>query len=305
MRGGFVACAFSILLAGCAAEPPHNPLATWTPSPNFDTRRAGMIVLHYTQERDANSALRTLRTRNPGGRVSAHFMVGKDGTIYQLVAEGRRAWHAGTSWWGATDDVNSRSIGIEIDNNGAEPYPRVQIDAVMRLLDNLTTQLHISPTAIVGHADVAPTRRADPGVFFPWSELAAHGLGLWYDAGALPDPPPGFDPLVALRLIGYDVTDPTAAIIAWHRHFRASSAQTFDATDLRILYDLQRKVMHEGQSAKGPGMMPPAPPFASLADYQAALKRLGPAAVAKIGQDYATPGTPGYDRRVQRTEEPR
>jgi N-acetylmuramoyl-L-alanine amidase len=220
-----------------------------------------MIVLHYTEEANVEKALHTLRTRNSGGRVSAHFLIGKDGTIYQLVAEGKRAWQAGNSWWGITGDVNSRSIGIEIDNNGGEPYPQAQIDSLLRLLANITSHLHIPRTAIVAHADVAPTRRADPGVFFPWQELAEYGYGLWYDAGRLPDPPAGFNPMVALRLIGYDITAPTAAIIAWHRHFRATSAATFDARDLEILWNLEHKVMHEGLSRDHPDKLPPAQPL--------------------------------------------
>lgn len=289
MRCLIAFCIVPILLAGCATTP-HNPLAVWVASPNFGVRRASMIVLHYTQEANAKDALHTLRTRNPGGPVSAHYLVGRNGMIYQLVADKNRAWHAGASWWGTSDDVNSRSIGIEIDNNGAEPYPQTQIDSLLRLLTNLTTKLEIPPSAIVGHADVAPTHRADPGVLFPWAELAKHGFGLWYDAGPLPDPPAGFDPMVALRLIGYDITDPVAAVIAWHRHFRADSATTFDAPDLRILWNLEGKVMCEGLSRSDPDKMPPAPPFASAQEYRGDVGRLGLPAINKVGHENVWPG---------------
>ncbi len=240
------ACLVLLLLAGCAGVPRHNPLATWIPSPNYNARKPTLIVVHYTQEANVQDALHTLRTHNPKGRVSAHYLIGKNGTIYQLVANGKRAWQAGSSFWSGAGDVNSRSIGIELDNNGDESFPPSQIQALLKLLGNLSTHYGIRRSNIIGHADVAETRRADPGVYFPWSKLAAHGFGLWYDPGTLPEPPPGFEPLVALRLIGYSVTDPVAAIVAYHRHFRANDTPKLDALDLRILWNLQGKLMHEG-----------------------------------------------------------
>lgn len=258
--------ALAWLLAGCAAAPPRNPLAVWVPSPNYNARQASMIVLHFTQQANVQDALHTLRTHNPGGPVSAHYLIGKDGTIYQLVSETDRAWHAGDSWWGLTDDVNSRSIGIELDNNGNEPFAQPQVDSLLRLLTDITTRLHIPRTAIVGHADIAPTRKDDPGIWFPWSELAAHGFGLWYDPGPLPDPPPDFDPMFALRLIGYDITDPTAAIVAYHEHYRSSTAPLLDAGDLRILWNLQGKVMRMGISKPLPPARPSVQPSAVRAD---------------------------------------
>lgn len=239
----------ALLLAGCASAPPHNPLAVWTPSSNYNERRAVMIVLHYTGENNVQRALQVLRSRNSAGRVSAHYLIGREGVIYQLVAESQRAWHAGDSQWSDSQDVNSISIGIELDNDGHEPYAQPQIDALLRLLADVTARLEIPRSNIVGHADVAPSRKDDPGVLFPWAELAAHGFGLWYDTGALPDPPPGFDPLAALRLIGYDVSDPAAAIVAFHRHYRASYSSQLDAADGRILYSLQGKLMRPGQNS--------------------------------------------------------
>ncbi len=246
-----------LLLAGCVSTPLRNPLAVWVPSRNYNARQPSMIVLHYTQEGSAQEALDTLRTRNSGGPVSAHYLIGKDGTIYQLVSEEERAWHAGDSQWGVTDDVNSRSIGIELDNNGSEAFAQPEIDSLLRLLTDITTRRGIPRTAIVGHADIAPTRKDDPGIWFPWSELAAYGFGLWYDPGPLPDPPPGFDPMVALRLIGYDLTDPTAAIVAYHRHYRASTEPQLDAGDLRILWNLQGKLMRMGVAASQAQGPPP------------------------------------------------
>ena len=263
MSRAILAALAALLLAGCAGMPARNPLAQWVPSPNFDAREPTLIVLHYTQEANAQVALHTLRTKNSGGPVSAHYLVGKDGEIYQLVADGARAWQAGPSFWAGAGDVNSRSIGIEIDNNGAEPFAQSQIDALLKLLADLTTRYPIRPTSIVGHADVAETRKADPGVFFPWRELAAQGFGLWYDADPLPDPPPAFDPLVALRLIGYTVADPTAASVAFHRHFRGNDAGELDARDRKILWYLQGKLLRQD-------VVPPPPPvgYRQLKDLQ-------------------------------------
>ncbi len=164
MRRGLLACLATLLLAGCVSAPPRNPLAVWVPSKNYNARQPTLIVLHYTQEADVREALHTLRTHNAGGPVSAHYLIGKDGTIYQLVAERDRAWHAGPSFWDGEFDVNSRSIGIELDNDGNEPFAQPQIDALLRLLADITSRLGIPRTAIVGHADVAPSRKDDPGV---------------------------------------------------------------------------------------------------------------------------------------------
>lgn len=238
----------ALCLTGCRGAPTHNPLATWVPSPNFDQRKASMIVLHYTAEANVQDALHTLRARNGDSElVSAHYLIGNNGRIYQLVANGDRAWQAGKSWWGLTDDVNSRSIGIELDNDGHEPYPQAQINSLLKLLTRLTANVGIPRTAIVGHADVAPTRRADPGVFFPWDELAKHGFGLWYDSGPLPSPPKDFNDMMGLRLIGYDVTNPTAATIAFNRHYRSDDSNNLDARDERIIWDLDKKIMEMGK----------------------------------------------------------
>src|SRR5690606_27532767 len=147
----------AIALAACTHAPPRNPMAQWVPSPNFDERRPVIIVLHYTEQDSVEQSLHTLRTRNTGGPVSSHYLVGDDGAIYQLVADAHRAWHAGGGRWGTITDLNSASIGIEIDNDGREPFTEPQVQAVLRLLDDLTTRLRIPRTQVIGHADLAPT----------------------------------------------------------------------------------------------------------------------------------------------------
>lgn len=233
-------------LAGCATAPRVAPqrsaLAHWTPSPNFNARKAQIIVLHHTSIGNAADALRVLSTRNSEGQVSAHYLVEASGRIDQLVDDGDRAWHAGASRWGDATDLNSSSIGIEIDNDGESPFTQPQIQSLINLLADLTSRLGIPREAVVGHGDIAPGRKNDPSVKFPWATLARYGFGLWPDAVLIPAPP-GFDSLAAMRLVGYDVSNPRNAIIAFHRHYRAMETDTLDATDAEILYSLQRKLM--------------------------------------------------------------
>ena len=237
------ACLLALLslLAACATAPPRNPLATWVPSKNYDIRRPVLIVLHFTDEHSAQQALDTLRTRNSGGPVSAHYLIGSDGHIYQLVADQMRAWHAGEGRWGTITDLNSASIGIELDNDGHSPFAQPQIASLLRLLAELTTRWHIPPTQVIGHEDLAPGRKVDPGPLFPWQQLADAGFGRW-PRGPLCDPPPGFDPWMAMAVIGYPLDDRAAAVQSFHHHFRGMEGDTLDAQDLRILYNLAQQI---------------------------------------------------------------
>ena len=231
--------ALTVLLAACAHSGPRNPLATWVPSKNFDERRPVVIVLHYTEQDSVEQSLDTLRSRNSGGRVSSHYLLGKDGKIYQLVSDAKRAWHAGAGSWGAITDVNNASIGIEIDNDGKSPVPDAQIDSLIVLLRDLTTRLRIPPTQIIGHSDLAPTRKIDPGPLFPWKRLHDAGFGLW-PADATQDPPAGFDPWLALQAIGYSTDNRADTVRAFHHRFRGMEGTELDAQDLRILHALTR-----------------------------------------------------------------
>ena len=237
--------ALALAAAACAPLPARNPLATWVPSPNHETRRAVLIVLHATEQESVEESLDTLRSRNSGGPVSAHYLVGRDGHLYQLVADSERAWHAGAGHWGTITDVNSASIGIELDNDGASPFPDAQVESLLRLLEDLTTRLRIPRMQVIGHADFAPTRKADPGRLFPWQRLADAGFGLW-PRGDLPGAPPDFDPWLALRTIGYPLDDRAATVRAFHRHFRAIETDQLDDTDRRILQALVAQGGGEG-----------------------------------------------------------
>lgn len=154
------------------------------PSPNFNERLhpLDMLVLHYTGMPDGPSALARLR-EDKEPRVSSHYMVEEDGRVFALVPEGKRAWHAGRSWWRGDEDLNSRSIGIEIVNPGHEfgyrPFPKAQIDAVIELSQGILSRWPIPQNRIVAHSDIAPARKEDPGELFPWKRLAENGIGLW------------------------------------------------------------------------------------------------------------------------------
>lgn len=156
-----------------------------TPSPNFDERTlpVSLLVLHYTGMESGEAALE--RMRDPEAKVSAHYMVEEDGRIFQLVDEDKRAWHAGVSEWAGETNINSNSVGIEIVNGGHDhdlpDFPDVQINAVIALSKAVMERHGISAKKIIGHSDIAPARKQDPGEKFPWAGLAAAGIGLWPD----------------------------------------------------------------------------------------------------------------------------
>ena len=196
-----------------------------TPSPNHDERLlpVSMIVLHYTGMVDAESAIH--RLRDPDAKVSAHYLVAEDGTVLRMVDEGRRAWHAGASHWRGTTDVNSASVGIEIVNPGHEfgyrPFPPEQMAALIPLVAEIKDRHAITRGNVVGHSDVAPARKRDPGELFDWHALARLRLALPRPTKNLMDPhwtEGGF--LLALERFGYDVSEPMAAIMAFQRRFR-------------------------------------------------------------------------------------
>lgn len=196
------------------------------PSPNFDVRALdiSMVVLHYTEMQPMEQALGKLI--NPDSGVSAHYLISKYGVVTQLVPEAKRAWHAGVSYWRGNKDVNSASIGIELDHPGHvgdnPSYPEEQIAALILLLDRIVKQYDIPRANVVGHSDVAPMRKIDPGEFFPWERLAECGLCLprptkyekgdpFHNEGAF---------ILALERFGYDITEGRKAIEAFERRWR-------------------------------------------------------------------------------------
>ncbi|MCM8730106.1 N-acetylmuramoyl-L-alanine amidase [Hephaestia sp. GCM10023244] len=195
------------------------------PSPNFDARDlpVSMIVLHYTGMETGEAAI--ARLRDPAAKVSSHYVVAEDGIVLRLVDEADRAWHAGKSWWRGVSDVNSASVGIEIVNPGHEfgyrPFPEAQIASVVRLVAAIKDRHAITRGNVVGHSDIAPARKRDPGELFPWHELARRRLALPRPTRNLMDPHwTGGGFLIALERFGYDTSEPMAAIMAFQRRFR-------------------------------------------------------------------------------------
>ena len=200
------------------------------PSPNFDDRAlpVSIIVLHYTGMRDAAAAI--ARLTDAEAKVSSHYVVAEDGQVLRLVAEDKRAWHAGKSHWRGIDDVNSASVGIELVNPGHEwgyrPFPEAQMGALIPLIADIVGRHGVTRGNIVGHSDIAPARKMDPGELFDWERLARLRLALPRPRKHLTDPhwsDGGF--LLALGRFGYEVLDGPAATRAFQRRFRP---QTID-----------------------------------------------------------------------------
>ncbi|MEE9434120.1 MAG: N-acetylmuramoyl-L-alanine amidase [Sphingorhabdus sp.] len=216
----------------------------WTPSPNFGERKlpVTILVLHYTGMQDGASAIDWLA--NPKSGVSAHYVVAEDGQVVHMVREEQRAHHAGRSHWRGVTDVNSASIGIEIVNPGHEwgyrPFPEEQMDAIVPLVAEIVKTYSIEPRNVVGHSDVAPARKEDPGELFDWEMLARLGLAVsrpkknlidsgWSDAAFL----------LALGRYGYDIAEGRSAVIAFQRRFRPENVDgTIDGECRAILWSL-------------------------------------------------------------------
>lgn len=177
------------------------------PSPNFNDRSlpVSLLVLHYTGMETGKAAID--RLADPDAKVSAHYVVEEDGTIIAMVDEAKRAWHAGFSYWGGITDVNSASIGIEIVNGGHDfalpDFPEAQIAAVIALSREIIARHGIAPVNVVGHSDIAPGRKIDPGEKFPWERLAREGVGLW-PGEAKPVTPDEPHAAFLLTAIGYN-----------------------------------------------------------------------------------------------------
>jgi N-acetylmuramoyl-L-alanine amidase len=234
-------------------------------SPNHQPRRSGVtrpdiLLLHYTGMRTTQAALE--RLTDPGPEVSSHYLVFEDGRVFQLVPEARRAYHAGTSSWEGKTDINSRSIGIEIGNQGHDygcpPFPDAQIEVVIALCRDIVTRWSMAPRRVLAHSDVAPLRKRDPGEIFPWGRLAAAGVGLWVEPAPIERGPalcPGDHGEAVARLqrmladYGYGITpnghyDPMTheIVAAFQRHFRPGRVDGIaDVSTVRTLERLVAK----------------------------------------------------------------
>lgn len=241
---------------------------------NFSLRKPNYVIIHHTAQNSVDHTLKTFTLRRTS--VSSHYVIGRDGKIYQMLNDFYRGWHAGAGKWGNDTDLNSSSIGIELDNNGFEPFADAQIESLIELLSVLKERHNIPTPNFIGHADIAPGRKVDPNPNFPWEKLAKKGFGYWYDDIEV-EPKvigdslvPGnkireidlngseiaqegketdslhltIDPKLALRVIGYDVSDLDAAIQSFKIHFIQKDINSeLTDEDLKILYNLYQKYL--------------------------------------------------------------
>ena len=232
----------------------------WVGTTNFSVRKPNYVIIHHTAQDSLEQTINTFTLSRT--QVSSHYVVGRDGEIVQMLNDYLRSWHAGRGRWGNDTDLNSASIGIELDNNGSEPFTTAQIESLLVLLKRLKWKYGIPTANFIGHSDIAPSRKVDPSAYFPWKKLAEEGYGLWYDedevfpvlssqnSTSIPITTMDslssntLDPVLALRIIGYDVSDEKAAIRSFKLHFvQRDIDSALTETDKRILDNLYKKYL--------------------------------------------------------------
>lgn len=212
----------------------------WVGTTNFNMRKPNFVIIHHTAQNSCDQTLKTFTL--PRTQVSAHYVICKDGTIHHMLNDYLRAWHGGIAKWGNNTDINSSSIGIEIDNDGYEAFTDQQLNSLITLLASLKKAYAIPTANFIGHADIAPTRKNDPNVNFPWKRLADSGYGLWWSDTTGVIVPQGFNDLQALRIIGYNVTDSAAVIQTFKRKYeQIDKSPVLTDDDRKILFTLFRK----------------------------------------------------------------
>jgi len=206
---------------------------------NMSMRRPNYVIIHHTAQNTCDQTLRTFTL--PRTAVSSHYVICRDGTVYHMLNDLLRAHHAGVSRWGNTTDLNSSSIGIELDNNGFEYFSEAQLSSLTELLGRLKRAFSIPAANFIGHGDIAPTRKNDPNWRFPWKQFADLGFGLWWDDTTAVTVPPKYDHLAALRIVGFDMKDTSAAIIGFKRHWLQDTTRGMNEAQHKVLYMLSRK----------------------------------------------------------------
>lgn len=246
---------------------------------NFNLRKPNFVVIHHTAQDSTTQTLHTFTIART--QVSAHYVIGDDGKVYHMLNNNYRAWHGGVGKWGHTTDLNSASIGIELDNNGKEPFSDAQISSLLVVLKQLKEDYKIPAENFIGHLDIAPGRKFDPSADFPWKRLAEEGYGIWYDEEEIEnlqfetefftenllkidiiDPiftkripildkllfpnviPANFDIVVALQTIGYNTANVKDVIQSFQIHFIQKKDHVngiLNAEEIKILYNLYQK----------------------------------------------------------------
>jgi len=211
----------------------------WISTVNFNLRKPNFIILHHTAQDSLAQTLKTFTTTKP--QVSSHYVIADDGRVVQMVNDYLRAWHGGNAIWGKNTDINSASIGIELDNNGFEPFSDKQIISLLALLTKLKKDYNIPTQNIIGHSDIAPSRKTDPSKLFPWKLLALNGFGIWPDE-ILEPAPANFNVEQALRIIGYNTKNLSSAISAFKLHYIQTEVDSvLDEKTVNTIYNIYKK----------------------------------------------------------------
>ncbi|MFM1754446.1 MAG: N-acetylmuramoyl-L-alanine amidase AmiD precursor [Bacteroidota bacterium] len=215
----------------------NNP--KWISTVNFNLRKPNFVVIHHTAQDSLQQTLKTFTLTKT--QVSAHYVISNDGTVVQMLNDYLRAWHGGNASWGKNTDINSASIGIELDNNGTEPFSEAQINSLIALLSRLKKDYNIPTANFIAHSDIAPSRKSDPSSFFPWKNLAELGYGFWPEP-QLEKAPDYFNVEHALRIIGYTTQNLSGAIKAFKLHYIQTEVDdTLDEKTINTIYSIYKK----------------------------------------------------------------
>jgi N-acetylmuramoyl-L-alanine amidase len=211
----------------------------WIGTVNFNLRKPSFIIIHHTAQDSLQQTISTFTKTKT--QVSAHYIISENGKVVQMLNDYLRAWHAGASTWGKNTDLNSTSIGIELDNNGFKPFTEAQIGSLIALLTKLKKDYNIPTQNIIGHSDISPGRKQDPSAYFPWKILAEKGFGIWPDE-ILEEAPFDFQIEPALRIIGYNTKNLSAAIMAFKLHYiQIDTTVTLDRKTIDTIYSIYKK----------------------------------------------------------------
>jgi N-acetylmuramoyl-L-alanine amidase len=231
---------FKDTISKMGAMPLQNGISTeWVGTVNFNLRKPNFVILHHTAQDSLKQTLKTFTLT--ATQVSAHYVIAQDGRVVHMLNDYLRAWHAGNASWGRNTDINSASIGIELDNNGSQVFSELQINSLLALLTKLKKDYNIPTQNIIGHSDIAPTRKQDPSAFFPWKTLASMGFGIWPDE-LLEPAPADFNVEQGLRIIGYNTKNLPSAIAAFKLHFIQTEVDAvLNEKTINTLYNIYKK----------------------------------------------------------------